>query len=106
VGSVLSGGFAALLFAASALVLPAFAKMLEETGILLTPSSDFLIGMPSWTWWLLSVLSVTCMSLKDRWLTRPTRRAMNGLYLAATVGAGLWIVASLFSPLIYTIDHI
>jgi len=105
-GSVLSGAFGSLLCVGSAFVVPAFAKMFAEVGICLPTSTELIVGLPGWAWWGLSVLSIVLLTLKDRWLRRTSRRGLNGLYVALTVGAGSLILLSLFSACVCTFDRL
>ncbi|MBL4849872.1 MAG: hypothetical protein JKY65_30460 [Planctomycetes bacterium] len=97
--SVLGGAFGSLLCVGSAFVLPAFRAMFEETGVRLPASTELLVGVPDWAWWVLGALSIVLMSLKDRWLNHSLRNRLNGLYAALVVGAGLSAVTSLLLPL-------
>ncbi len=96
--SLISGALASFLCAGSALVVPVFARMYDEVGLCLPASSEFLVGVPEWVWWLLSILSLAFMALKDRWLRRSSREALNSFSVLLTLAAGVWIVVSLFSP--------
>jgi type II secretory pathway component PulF len=96
---VFCGGLGSLLCVASAIVLPAFRTMFAEVGVSLPTSTRLLMGVPGWAWWTLSVLSLLVLSLKDRRVPRRLRTALNGLYAVLVVGAGVWIVLALFSPL-------
>ena len=99
-GSLFSGALGALLCTGSALALPAFKTMFDEVGDTLPGLTAFVVGVPSWGWWLLSVLSLLLMALKDRWIRGPLRSGLNAFYVALTFAAGLGIVIGLFLPLI------
>ena len=97
--SVQSGAVGSLVCIGSALVVPAFAKLFDDSGMTQPAAVEFLVGVPGWVWWGGSALSIGLLSLKDRWLSRASSVRVNRLYVAAAVCAGLWEVISLLSPL-------
>lgn len=98
-GGLLSGAFGATLWMGTARVIPAFARMFEETGISLPASSELLLSVPGWAWWLLAALSLVVMTLKDRRVEPAPARALDWLHAVLIVGAGCAIVVALFLPL-------
>ena len=97
VGSLTGGVFGSLLCAGCAVVLPPFSQMFAEVGVDVPTSTELTLSVPGWAWWVSSILWIVLMSLKDRWVERRLRERLNRLCVALVIGAGFWIVVSLFS---------
>ena len=96
---MLSGALGSLLCAGVALVVPEFMTLYEETGTSLPTSTEVLVGVPAWAWWVLSVLSIALMLLKDRWLEGWRRDWVNDLFGTAALVAGPCVVVCLLLAL-------
>ncbi|MGE0711051.1 MAG: hypothetical protein AB7N76_28600 [Planctomycetota bacterium] len=103
--SVLVAGLGAVIWFACAQALPAFVKMFAETGICLPPSTELLVAVPTWVWWVASPMWFLALIWKDRFVRRE-RLGLNLALLLLLCLTAAGIVVSLFLPLCCTLEKL